>query len=210
MLQNVKRDDYEYQWKPLISFLQLRPTDLNKQYNTDYRLPGFPSEDRRGGYPYYLPLDWYRHGLKVDDKYPDDTLWLGCANVEGEWPVAFHGTKPDAAAGIVEKGLMPSFTSTDLKIKEAVKQKGPAVNRPGIYVATHCDGGAERYAQEFTVEKSSDLLETFKLVFQCRVKPNSFTIHRSPVKIGKAWRLIDGEAVRPYGILIKTVQKSYH
>ncbi|CAF3077455.1 unnamed protein product [Rotaria socialis] len=204
VLSSVKQDDYECRWMPLISFLQLRPADLDTTFNTDYRKPNFPGEDRRGGYPYYLPLGWYRHALKVADKYPNDTRWLGCENIEGEWPVAFHGTKDHAALGIVEKGLQPMYTTTDRMLPEAIQQKGPAMDKRGIYVATHCDGGAASYATPFSVESSRQKKETFRLVFQCRVRPDSFTIHSLPVDQGQAWRAVDADDIRPYGILIKT------
>ncbi|CAF4269069.1 unnamed protein product, partial [Rotaria sordida] len=55
-----------------------------------------PTEDKRGGFPYYLLIGWYPHTLKVVDKYPEDKLWLGSNNVDGEWSVAFHGTHEGA------------------------------------------------------------------------------------------------------------------
>ncbi|CAF2027700.1 unnamed protein product [Rotaria magnacalcarata] len=204
VLSSVKQDEYECRWMPLISFLQLRPADLDTTFNVDYRKPNFPVEDRRGGYPYYLPLGWYRHALKVADKYPNDTRWLGCENVEGEWPVAFHGTKDQAVVGIIEKGLQSTYTKRDAMLSEAIRQKGSAMNKSGIYIATHCDDGAATYATAFTVEASRTKKETFRLVFQCRVRPNSFTIHSAPVAQGQAWRVVDADAIRPYGILVKT------
>ncbi len=90
---------------PLINFFQLTPSDFVPEHNIHYR-SGMSTEDRRGGLPYYLPIGWHRHALKVIDKFPDDKLWLGCSNVKGEWPVAFHGTHGRAVKGIREKGLL--------------------------------------------------------------------------------------------------------
>lgn len=160
------------------------------------------SVDKRGNLPYYLPIGWYRHALKVVDKYPNDKLWLGHDNVAGEWPVAFHGTHAGAIKGIKEKGLL--VTQTDVKREEAVENGGVEYDKPGLYVATHCTGGAHpRYTKTFDVKSSSDVTETYRVVFQCRVKPNAYTSHRSPVDKGHAWRFVDPEAIRPYGILVK-------
>jgi len=158
--------------------------------------------DRRGGLPYYLPIGWHRHALKVIDKFPDDKLWLGCSNVKGEWPVAFHGTHGRAVKGIREKGLL--ITQIDVMRDEAVQKAGRDVDKPGLYVATHCDGGAHpMYTKPFTVPLSQNKNETFRIVFQCRVKPGAYTTHTSPVTTGEAWRFVDPDAIRPYGILVK-------
>lgn len=81
-------------------------------------------------------------------------------------------------------------------LDEAIKQAGPSVNRPGMYVATHCSGGSHpAYTQTFAVDVSPGRAKHFEVVFQCRVRP---------VKKGEAWRIVDPTAIRPYGILLKT------
>ena len=161
-----------------------------------------PKEQRRGGYPYYLPIGWYRHGLRVIDKYPEDKLWLGDSNVDGEWAVAFHGTHGGAVKGIQEKGLL--LIKRDAMRPEAVRQGGKEFDGPGVYVATHCTGGAHpQYTKPFQISPSSQTTETFRIVFQCRVKPKAFTIHTTPVSIGEAWRFVNPDDIRPYGILLK-------
>jgi hypothetical protein len=186
---------------PLINFFQLKSTDFDTDFNEDYR-SGMNTIDRRGGLPYYLPIGWYRHALKVIDKYPDDKLWLGHENIKGEWAVAFHGTHGGAVKGITKEGLL--ITKVDLMREEAVELGGSDFNKPGLYVATHCTGGAHpRYTTPFNINVSSEKVETFRVVFQCRVKPDAFTIHRRPVEKGRAWRFVDPDAIRPYGILVK-------
>lgn len=166
-----------------------------------------PTTDTRGGLPYYLPIGWYRHALKVVDKYPDDKLWLGSNNTDGEWPVAFHGTHGGAVKGITEKGLL--ITKVDLMRKEAIENGGEDFDKPGLYVATHCDGGAHpSYTRTFTVPSSQKKTETFRVVFQCRVKPGAYTVHTSPVTEGEAWRFVDPDAIRPYGILVRNEETS--
>ena len=158
--------------------------------------------EQRGGLPYYFPIGWYRHALKVTDKFPHDKLWLGQSNVQGEWAVAFHGTKGGAVKGITEKGLL--FTYADAKRAEAVQLGGKDFDKPGLYVATHCTGGAHPlYTSSFPIQSSVEKTDNFRVVFQCRVKPGVYTAHRSPVNKGHAWRFVDPEAIRPYGILVK-------
>ena len=164
----IKLADYECQWMPLISFLQLKPTDFVWKHNVDYKKPGMRETDERGGHPYHLPIGWYRHALKVDKKYLGDSIWLGSENISGEWPVAFHGTHANAVKSIAQQGLLTSTAVRDVMVSEAVRQKGEAMNRPGLYLATHCDGGAHpAYTSTFTVKGSLENTETFRVVFQC-------------------------------------------
>ncbi|CAF0922187.1 unnamed protein product [Rotaria sordida] len=185
----------------LVEDLKLQTNDFVPEFNVDYT-SSMPTEDKRGGFPYYLPIGWYRHALKVVDKYPEDKLWLGSNNVDGEWLVAFHGTHEGAVKGIKEKGLL--IINIDLMRNEAVEQKEKYFDRPGLYVAIHCTGGSHpAYTKPFTISKSPEITETFRVVFQCCVKPDAFTIHEGPVKKGHAWRFVDSDAIRPHGILIK-------
>ncbi|UJR32733.1 hypothetical protein I4U23_020192 [Adineta vaga] len=209
ILQHVKARDYECIWKSAISYLQIRPDDLDPRYNFDYRQPGVPNEDLRGGYPYYLPLGWYRHALNVSTKYENDQIWLGRSNADGEWPVAFHGTSKDAVTGIVAKGFLINAVKTDVKRQEAIDLIGEEADRPGLYVATHCNGGSDIYTTPFTVTTFPDKSEQFRIVFQCRVQPKKFTCHTSPVNVGEAWRIVDPNAIRPYGILLKKEGSSH-
>lgn len=87
---------------------------------------------------------------------------------------------------------------------DAIQQKGQDFNKPGLYVATHCNGGAHPdYTEPFPVQSSPENIDNFRVVFQCRVRPDSFTTHTSPVTTGEAWRFVDPYAIRPYGILVK-------
>jgi hypothetical protein len=177
---------------------------LAPEHNYDYRQPYVPKQLTRGNRPYYLPIDWYRHALNVENKYEDGPLWLGHVNIEGEWPVAFHGTHAGAVSGIAQDGLLVSTAQRDAMMEEAVQQMGEEANRPGLYVATHCNGGSyPQYTTAFTVTTFPGKSEDFSIVFQCRVQPNKFTTHTRPVTVGEAWRIVDPKAVRPYGILLK-------
>ena len=54
------------------------------------RNDGWGVGEYRGGKPYDPPIGWNGIGLKVWDKYGDNT-WLGMNNSSGEWCVAYHG-----------------------------------------------------------------------------------------------------------------------
>ena len=93
--------------------------------------------------------------------------------------------------------------------EEAVQQKGTDFDKPGLYVTTHCNGGAYPvYTKPFSIPSSKNKSETFRIVFQCRVKPNAYTTHTFPVINGEAWRFVDPDAIRPYGILVKKEEKT--
>ena len=204
ILRYVKPARYGYQWQSVLSFLQLKPTDFDPAFNFDYTQSDLPKEQTRGNQPYYLPLGWYRHGLNVKDKYKDDnSVWLGSSNVPGEWPVAFHGTHSTAVSSITQTGLTTGTAKRDAMEDEAVQQLGDKAKGKGLYLATYCnDGSYPQYTQPFTVT-TENKTEKYCVVFQCRVRPNSYSIHTRCVKDGKAWRVIDPTAIRPYGLLLK-------
>ncbi|CAF3454304.1 unnamed protein product [Rotaria socialis] len=204
ILHYIKPAEYPYSWAPMLSYLQLRPSDFAPAYNMDYRKSGMPESQHRGGYTYYLPIGWYRHALKVDQKYPDDAVWLGSTNGKGEWPVAFHGTDSRKISGVASNGLIVNAAENDFVRQEAVEQMGPTMDQPGIYLTTHCDGGAHpQYTRPFYVQLPDRTNKTFRVVFMCRVQPGKFTTHHVPTSTGLIWRVVDPNAVRPYGILVK-------
>lgn len=203
ILRYIKATNYDYKWQSALSYLQLKPSDFNPQYNFDYAQPNLPKEQMRGKQPYYLPLGWYRHGLNVNGKYTGDNVWLGSSNVAGEWPVGFHGTHSGAVGSIAQKGLTTGTAKRDLMQEEAIQQLGPSAKGTGLYLATYCNGGSyPQYTQSFLVT-TDQTTEKFCVVFQCRVRPNSYSVHTTCVKEGKAWRVIDPTAIRPYGLLLK-------
>ncbi len=143
-----------------------------------------------------MPIGWFRRALNVEKKYEDGKIWLGCINAEEEWPVALHGTHKDAVSGITRDGLAFSAVKRDAIMEEA--------NCPGLYVATHCNGGCHpQYTSSCAVPILSNENEQFRIVFQYRVQPRKFTTHTRPVSVGEAWHIVDPKAVRTYGILLK-------
>jgi hypothetical protein len=155
---------------PLLTYLQLRPRDFDTQYNYDYNQKGL-IDSKRGGYPYHVPLGWYRHALDISKKYPDDKLWLGSDNIPGEWPVAFHGTHAEAVSNITKDGLSTDKVQRDEMKDEAVQQMGSKVDCPGLYLATRCKGGAHPwYTKTFSVYISEKKTERFRVVISMSCK----------------------------------------
>ena len=194
-------EPYDYKWGAAISLLQLQESDFETRYNRDYP---HAQEERRGGRPYYFPQGWYRHALKVEDKYPNDQAWLGMSNSPGEWSVAYHGTKAKTVRGITDTGLEHKFVTTDVCKDETKSRRPPIPDVKGLYVATHCEGGASGYiGNGFKINDPQGISKTYHVVFQCRVENGKFTEHKGPVKIGLALRVFDEKAIRPYGLLLK-------
>ncbi|CAF4860968.1 unnamed protein product [Rotaria sp. Silwood1] len=157
----------------------------------DYEKSEILESEMRGGYPYYRPIGWYRHALKIDHKHLDDATWLSCDNADDEWPVAFQGTHQNT----INNG--------------SLQFDGIEMNEPRLYLATHCNGGSHpRFTEVFSVKVSNKNTENYRLVFQCRVQPKMFTVHESSIEKGEMWRFVDPKAIRPYGLLLKKEEES--
>ena len=62
----------------------------------------------------------------------------------------------------------------------------------GLYVATHCEGGATDYVGDgFQIKDSLGTVHEYKVVFQCRVENDQFTEHPEPVTVGLALRVFN-------------------
>jgi hypothetical protein len=125
-------------------------------------------------------------------------------NSPGEWPVAYHGTKAGVVKNIIGTGLKHQFVTTDACKDEAKIQRPTIPDVNGLYVATHCEGGASIYTGSgFKIEVSPGTFKTYYIAFQCRVQNDKFTEHKTPVRVGLALRVFDEKAIRPYGLLLK-------
>ncbi|CAF3628675.1 unnamed protein product [Rotaria sp. Silwood1] len=191
VLQYVKPASYVYKWASILSYFQLQPNDFTPEFNRDYEKSEILESEMRGGYPYYRPIGWYRHALKIDHKHLDDATWLSCDNADDEWPVAFQGTHQNT----INNG--------------SLQFDGIEMNEPRLYLATHCNGGSHpRFTEVFSVKVSNKNTENYRLVFQCRVQPKMFTVHESSIEKGEMWRFADPKAIRPYGLLLKKEEES--
>ncbi|CAF3627380.1 unnamed protein product [Rotaria socialis] len=209
--------NYSIQWEQIPSVLQLQPSAFDPKHDRDYRNgPVHDSEQRRGNRPYYRPIGWYRHALSVIDKYPGDEHWLGMNNGAAEWSVAYHGTKKGAVSPIIKDGLKEA--RVDAYRNQVVNDKGREAQY-GIYLATHCNKGADaqRYAETFTVKMPPGMASeeaAYKVVLQCRYNINTFTEHSWTWKsepfdpLAKEIRVYKMDGVRPYGVLLKKVNQN--
>ncbi|CAF1028761.1 unnamed protein product [Adineta ricciae] len=202
IFEHLIPERYEFKRVPVPAQLQIQEKDLERVHNRSY---DFAHEERRGGKPYYFPEGWYRHALRVVDKYPEDKAWLKMDNSPGEWAVAYHGTKSLGVRSIVDHGLSQSKVVRDI-FKPVAEMQNPSIPKVnGLYVATHCQDGASVYAEPFDVKEATSPGRKCQVVFQCRVQPGRFTVHEKPgvVTTGDIWRVFDEKAIRPYGLLLK-------
>ena len=206
ILKYLIKEKYDYRWETVLSCLELQESDLDPRYNRDY--PD-AEEEMRGGRPYFFPQGWYRHALNMQNKYPGDQVWLGMNNSPGEWCVAYHGTKAGVVKNIIQGGLQQKFVVADVCKADAHAQRPSIPDVPGLYVATHCEGGASLYTEQFQVKDSSGAMKTYEIAFQCRVENDKFTEHSTPVNVGLALRVFDEQAIRPYGLLLKEVSSEF-
>ena len=177
ILRLIEKDSERYELKPILSYLQISTHDFHVDQNENYTSNERSRGRTCGNHPYHLPIGWFYHALHVSNKYSDGNTWFGRRNMDGEWPIAFHGTSSRADERDIDAG-------------------------PGLFVTTHCNGGAVAYTTPFTVS-NGDHDETFRLAFQCHVRPDSFTTDTDIVQVGEAWRVIDPRAIRPDGLLLK-------
>ena len=82
-LQNLK----EVHTDVIVGGCKLTKAQLDSRGN---RSDGWGIGENRGGKPYDPPIGWTGIGLKVWDKYENNT-WIGMDNSPGEWCVAYHG-----------------------------------------------------------------------------------------------------------------------
>ena len=201
-MYSIKPDYCQFELISPLSYLQLNSKDFDIHSNFDYKQITTTQENRCGNYPYHIPVGWYHHAFNVKSKYADDDIWFGQENVHGEWPIAFQGTRAPTAIDNTRQSSLSSHSKADILKNEDVDRTGMLRIGTGIPVATHCNGGADKYTTPLTIS-NGDNTEIFKVVFQCRVKPDSFTIHTDLVDVGVLWQVVDPQAIRPFGLLLK-------
>ncbi|CAF0798753.1 unnamed protein product [Didymodactylos carnosus] len=190
ILKYVIPESYTYALEPALIALQLQKSDFEPKYNIDYK--NFSTQiDQRGRRDYYFPIGWYRHALKVEDKYSNDKLWLRMKNIDGEWNVAYHGTKSMDVKSIIRQGLSQDKVTRDVFRQDAVREVGFSANVEGIYLATHCEGGVSpQYTDPFEVKNNNGDNIKYRVVLQCRVQPNKYTEHNGATTTGSALRVL--------------------
>ena len=164
------------------------------------RNDGWGVGEKRGGKEYNPPVGWNGIGLKVMDKYGDNT-WIGMSNVPGEWCVAYHGVGRGKSSDQVKNvtGLITktTFKSGDQQVHRRCNDEyhpGKKVGN-GVYCTPNIST-AEIYSGISTVNNKS-----YKTVLMVRVKPE---VIRHCSDSGDYW-VVNGttDEIRPYRILYK-------
>lgn len=165
--------------------LSLDKTFLDPKYDYDFTNIIDNHKFYRGNREYKRPCGWKRYALKVSGKYDNgNDTWLGCNNSEGEWPVAYHGTRHMNLNDITKE------LKTDKTEKYGV----------GIYCTPNIDI-ASKYSPTFEFEG-----ERYKVVLQTRVNPNVIVECKTKEEESdNYWFLPQGDYIRSYSICIKKI-----
>jgi len=165
-----------------------------KMFDLDHNLDFTNKKDdgrvfMRGGQVYKRPYGWNKVALNVKDNY-DDTDWLGGTKggqrmheVEGEWPVSYHGTKAHSAHKIALEGF------------DGKKGKRFKYGR-GIY-STPDPEKAEKYASVYDYQGKK-----YKVLIQNRVNMDDTAY----IPSRDFFLTADEENIRPYGLLFKEIK----
>ena len=170
------------------------------------RVEGWGIGEMRGGKPYDPPLGWNGIGLKVMDKYGDNT-WIGMNNSEGEWCVAYHGIGSGEPSDKVKDITGKIFKGAFKAGSRQAHSNCPDQFHPGKLVGdgVYCTpkiSTAEDYAGISDINGKS-----YKTVFMVRVKPSAIRHcdQCSDSKEPYVYWVVNGttDEIRPYRILYK-------
>ena len=102
------------------------------------RISGWAEDEKRGGYKYYPPLGWIGFGVKIYDKY-DNNSWASSNNNKNEWPVAYHGVGRNQSSDnvkniikLVLKGGLKPGSGQALKNEDDMMHPGKKIGI-GVY-----------------------------------------------------------------------------
>lgn len=162
----------------------------------DFQFPNDSGDiQKRGGLDYYQPNNqFFRKGLKVLDKYPQDG-WLNMDGNPNEWAVAFHGisSNPDF--------VLPKVINEGMREGPAQAYADYICQRSGqrVGVGVYCTPNINVALTGYTSQKMNVQGKNYSVIMQCRVKP-------SAIKWTQAqdyWVINDPKDIRPYGIIFK-------
>jgi len=159
-------------------------SNIDERWNRTYEEAERGKKYFRGNLPYFLPINYTRLGLKVDQFDAD----------YGSWPVAYHGTKNlDALLAYILNGLLlPGDRTRDGREVSIARDHIPRGVAPsgipkGSFAGDWANAIFVTPSIEYALMYSRHALNsgrTVSVVFQCRVMPNSFEIHRETVNRG--------------------------
>ena len=169
------------------------------------RNDGWAIGGKRGGKDYDPPIGFNGIGLKVLDKYGDNT-WLGMNNSPGEWCVAYHGVGngqtsenvKDVTGKIVKSTFIPGARQAHAGCPDQY-HKGQKVG-VGVYCTPTIKTASEKYAGISEINGVK-----YKTVLMVRVKPSAIR-HCEKCRSSRApynYWVVNGttDEIRPYRIL---------
>ena len=171
------------------------------------RTDGWGTNENRGGLPYDPPKDWIGIGLKVLDKYENNT-WIGMENIEGEWCVAYHGVADGKKSNKVKKAVGLIYKGSFKKGEGQVHSKCMDQYHPGKIVGegVYCTPlikTAEEYAGCSKINGIN-----YKTVLMVRVNPKAIR-HCASCEESRNYKywVVNGttDEIRPYRILYKAM-----
>ena len=172
---------------------------LDKKGNTIFYYN--PTDSKRGGEPYAVPVGWMGFGIEVTQRYQNDVNWLANDGRQGEWAVAYHGFGCRMQSSQI-KSIIKTIIHDNLKPGSGqafsgvddIRHKGQKCGN-GVYVTPDINV-ALGYAGCITLGEKN-----YRLVIMVRVNPIYLRI---PLTQTNYW-IIDGKAnqLRPYRLLIK-------
>jgi len=187
--------------------------------------------DKRGKYPYYLPIGFRRFGIKVKGVYDNNDDWLDNISDKG-WAVAYSGI---SGCGSFERGNYSEYLEDAMEIiVRAVQTKqGFLCARRAYGEGVYCAPDvriAEKFAAVRELRTTDRKTIKYKLVFQCRINPHGkfaystdqerpgaedVYVIKNAYPLGKQdqgkyictdyWLVRDPRNIRPYGLLLKVL-----
>ena len=171
------------------------------------RNDGWGDGEKRGGKDYDPPIGFNGIGLKVWDKYGDNT-WLGMNNAPGEWCVAYHGVASGQTSEDV-KNVTGIIAKTTFKEGSRQAHSGcPDQYHPGqkVGVGVYCTPTIKTASEQYAGISEINGIK-YKTVLMVRVKPSAIR-HCDNCWDSKApynYWVVNGteDEIRPYRILYK-------
>ena len=174
------------------------------------RNDGWGVGEKRGGKDYDPPIGFNGIGLKVWDKYGDNT-WLGMDNAPGEWCVAYHGVANGQSSQNVKDVTGKIVKATFKKGSGQAHANCPDQYHPGkkvgdgVYCTPTIKTASEQYAGISEINGVK-----YKTVLMVRVKPSAIR-HCDICSDSRAphnYWVVNGttDEIRPYRILYRVCE----
>ena len=189
---------------PLLNNVILSSNIFEYDYSKD--INDWPKKNLlRGRKEYNPPYGWIGIGLKVKNKFgKKNNIWIGKENIEGEWPVAYHGVGKGNIFNRILNIINGNLENEEGKLFKKEKNVEKNNNKyPFCGVGVYLSPNIEE-AGYFADETNLGFFNVkFKFVFMTRVNPNKI---RSPGSLPVQW-ILNGnkDEIRPYRLLIKIV-----